>query len=280
MSRKLTIIALLGCVAQPTDAALAGGGNVGVIDNGGNYGPAWCQFLTDHGYTCTLFPEEGPTGPLDPFRVVIDLSGVWADPTGMLADFMRAGKTVITMDAAPGALGVNSNPTVQGWIGANAPGSGSDRLLTTVRDPILGNIPPGTELGDCADSLCGAVTDTTGHPRAKVLAVYHLPVVPERIAILRNDWQGGISVYLGVVGPGAPLGDQIALNAVQARQLIPTVGMWGVLVLALGIAAAGTIVLRRRSCPTGSRAALVALLAASFALYPATGRSQFLTGHL
>ena len=108
MSRYVSGLGLILGITMPLPAASAGGGNVAVIDSG-NYipspGPHWCKFLADHGYKCTLFPKEGPTDPLDPFDVVIDISEVWADPTGTLADFMRAGKTVITVDDAPGRAG-------------------------------------------------------------------------------------------------------------------------------------------------------------------------------
>jgi len=130
---------------------------------------AWCQFPTDHGFACTLFPQEGRTGLLDPFDVVIDISGMWSDPTGMLADFMRARKTVITTAVAPG---IDSNPTVQAWIGAHAPAGGNSELWTTDRDPILGDLSPGTVLGDCADSSCPAVRETAAHPNAQVFAHY------------------------------------------------------------------------------------------------------------
>jgi hypothetical protein len=81
---------------------------VAVIDYddapGWTLGQGWCYLLTDNGHTCTVFPNTGPTGPLDPFDMVIDLSRNWSDPTGMLADCMRAGKTVITWYIAPAVL--------------------------------------------------------------------------------------------------------------------------------------------------------------------------------
>jgi len=52
----------------------AAGKNIAVIDDSSGTAQFRCQFLIDHGYTCTVFPKEGPTGPLDPFDVVVDLS--------------------------------------------------------------------------------------------------------------------------------------------------------------------------------------------------------------
>jgi hypothetical protein len=238
---------------------------VAVIDRGGSYPPTagqyWCQFLTDHGYSCTLFPKEGPTAPLDPFDVVVDMSFDWSDPSGTLADFLRAGKTVITTYAAPYALGVDTSPTVQAWIGANASAGGSDKLVTTASDPILGNIPVGAVIADCVDAGCSAVNDTSGHPDAKVLA--RLEHGQGAIGLMRNIWEGGVSVYmLGF------LGEEIVLNAMQARTLtIPTVTAWGLLALAISIGIAGAVILRDRRCP---RSIIPALLVAwVFAAAPA-----------
>ncbi len=217
---------------------VAQGRNVAVIDVLPPTGQNWCNLLIQNGHTCTLFPKEGPTGPLDPFDVVIDLSSDWTDPTGMLIDCMHAGKTVITAYSAPQALGIDTNPSVQAWIGANSSPGGSARLRTTASDPILGGIPPGTVIMDCADSICSALQDTSGHPGAKTLAVFaDTPTQP--IGILRNDWEGGLSIFLGDYGG-------ILLNAVAARPLvIPTLGAWGLLAMTLGILIAGTIIIRR-----------------------------------
>jgi hypothetical protein len=273
MSRKMTIVALLGCLGQAGGAALASGKNVAVIDSGavfpGTEAQAWCQLLIDHGHTCTPFPKQGPTGPLAPFDAVIDLSYDWADPTGTLADFMRAGKTVIIQGGAPNKLGVDTDATVQAWIGANGYISPSNRLITTALDPILGNTPVGTTVASCADGPCAALTDASGHPFAKVLARFtDWPNNPP-IGIMRNFWEGGVSVYLtNVISPvWTPSTNWIILNAVEARNTIPTLHGWGLLALALGIGAAGTIVLRgrrlmTRSCQTGI-AVLVASLAAA-----------------
>src|SRR3990172_1232590 len=107
MFKRTLFLAALAVIAGLAAPAHAGGKNVAIID-GDQYipspGPAWCAFLKQHGHQCTVYPKEGPTGPLDPFDVVIDLSLDWSDPTGVLTDFMRAGKTVITSGGAPYAL--------------------------------------------------------------------------------------------------------------------------------------------------------------------------------
>jgi len=242
----MTIITLLGCLAQAGSAAFGGGGNVAVIDDFGGDGHLHCQFLADHGYACSVFPKEGPTVSLDPFDVVIDTSPDWSDPTGMLADFMRSGKTVITTGIAPFALGIDSNPTVQAWIGVNSAAASDGPLVTVARDPILGSIPPGTVLVDCQLSVCGAVTDTSGHSGAKILA--RLQGGPGPIGVMRNIWEGGVSVYMTRI-----IGGEIFLNSVRARVLtIPTLNAWGLLILGVGVGIAGTVVIRRRA-PRASR---------------------------
>jgi hypothetical protein len=252
MFKRTLFLAALAVFAGPTNRAHAGGKNVAVVDNVDGHGPAWCQLLVEHGYACTVFPKEGPTSALDPFGVVIDLSLEWSDPTGMLADFMRAGKTVITVGIVPYALGVDTDATVEAWIGANVYANGSSELRTTDRDPILGNIPPGTVLDDCADSLCPAVNDTSGHPDAKILARYEYGT--GTIGIMRNFWEGGISVYLGNIGPGTPLNEQIVLNAVGVLTLIPTLSTVGLIALALTMAIAGALIMRhRRWSPSDGR---------------------------
>ena len=258
MFKKTLFLAALAVFAGPTDPAQAGGKNVAVIDNGDGAGPAWCQFLTEHGHTCTGFPKEGPTAPLDPFDVVIDLSHDWSDPTGTLADCMRAGKTIITWDSAPAALGIDTNATVQAWIGANGFISPVDRLFTTALDPILGNTPVGTQIANCADGPCSGLTDASGHPFAKVLACFtDYPFPPPPIGIMRNFWEGGVSVYL----PNLIMsGDQIILNAVEARNTIPTLNAWGLLFLAVGIGVAGVVLIRRRGPLTRSCSTLPAML--------------------
>ncbi len=224
------------------NAAWGGGKNVALVNNFGDDGPAWCQFLINNGHACTVYPKEGPTDPLDPFDVVIDMSFQWADPTGTLADFMRSGKTVITAKDAPAGLGIQSNSVVQDWIGANAYESGELDLVTVAHDPILGNIPVGTFLTDCGAGACLSLRDTTGHPGAKVLATF----ADNSLGIMRNVWEGGVSVFItDNISPGG--NGQIILNAVRARELtIPTVSDCGLLIMALTVAIGGTIVVLDR----------------------------------
>jgi len=207
---------------------------------------SWCTLLEQNGYECSNLPGSGPDGPLDAYDVVIH-TGTWADPEGMLADFMRAGKGVITWSNVPDFLGINTNPTVQAWIGANTWAEASGQLVTATRDPILGTLPVGTVVADCVFSLCTILQDTSGHPGAKALATFGWPG-SDGIGILRNTWEGGQSVYLTeYIDPGYPQDDQIILNAVRVlTQSIPTVSEWGLVMMTLLVLAAGSVVLRRR----------------------------------
>ncbi|MDO8629151.1 MAG: hypothetical protein Q7R41_01550, partial [Phycisphaerales bacterium] len=206
-------VCIIGCaLTVPARAAT----KVAVIDGGSPVPPTegqhWCGFLNDNGYECTLFPRSGPTETLDPFQVIIDMSDEWSDPTGSLADQMRARKGVITWGSAPGALGLSSNP----WIGANDNVNSCDDLVTLVRDPILGSIPPGIAVAFCGDGPCWSLLDTIGHPDAKILATF--PSYCYGIGILRNTWEGGQSVYLfGHITPGnaPPLHDDIILSTMR-----------------------------------------------------------------
>jgi len=187
-------------------------------------GESWCTLLEENGYECSNLPSTGPDGPLDTYDVLINVSRDWSDPEGMLAEFMRAGKGVITWSDVPRVLGINSDPTVQAWIGANAWVQTSGALLSTARDPILGTLPVGTVVLDCGFSVCPALRDTSGHPGAKALAAFGGPESPF-IGILRNTWEGGQSVYFtDYISPGYPLDDEIILNAVRVlSQTIPAV---------------------------------------------------------
>lgn len=207
----------------------------------------WCDFLASHGHNCTLFPEAGPSEPLDSFDVAIDLSHTWSDSAETLADFLRAGKTVITVHDAPFALGIESNPTVQAWIGARDYLNGANAMYTVTTDPILGSIPPGTFVSDCSAAFCGALREIA--PGAKVLGAYTEFSDPEPAGILRNIWNGGVSVFLtNFISPGIPLHEEIILNAVNARDLtIPAVGQGGLLVVTALLGLAGYCVIRRRS---------------------------------
>ena len=206
----------------------------------------WCTLLQENGYGCSSLPGTGPDGPLDNYDVVIHV-GTWPDPEGILADFMRAGKGVITWSTVPDILGIRTDPTVQAWIGANTWAQASGQLVTATRDPILGTLPVGTVVADCFFSLCTILQDTSGHPGAKPLATFGWPG-SGGIGILRNTWEGGQSVYLTeYIDPGYPPDEEIILNAVRVlSQPIPTVSEWGLVVMTLLVLAAGSVVLRRR----------------------------------
>ncbi len=250
MFKRTLLFAALGHLIAQTSAVH--GRNVAVIDNDNQpitEGMVWCEFLMNNGHTCTLFPMEGPSSSLDSFDVVVDLSPVWTDSTGLLPAILSAGKTVITGLRAPAALSLDTDPTVRAWIGANssANASGNDNLVTTASDPVVGNISPGTEIVDC-DGGCSAVRDPSGHPGAKVLALFMPLSDPYKIGILRNDWESGLSIFISDIAPHSndAYGKQIALAAVTARPLvIPTVTSWGLLAMTLGLLIVGTIVIRR-----------------------------------
>ncbi|MDO8629357.1 MAG: S8 family serine peptidase, partial [Phycisphaerales bacterium] len=217
----------------------------GVDDLMGQY---WCSFLNENGYECVLFPGSGPTESLDSFAVVIDMSEVWTDPQHALADFLRTGKGVVTWGWAPYALGIDSDPTVQKWIGANHSTAGSGPYTTTAVDSILGSLPPGTELGGCGKFGCTALDDTTGHADAKVLARFtNGPGFV--IALMRNRWEGGRSIYvLNEWTFDAPNHSEILLRAMSELSVqIPTTSAWGCLILALSALTAGSIVIKRRT---------------------------------
>jgi subtilisin family serine protease len=95
---------------------------------------------------------------------------------------------------------------------------------------------------------------------------------------MRNYWEGGVSVYLtDLIRPSSSRTSWIILNAVEARNTIPTLNGWGLLALALGMGAAGTMVLRRRRSLPRSRATPLALLGALLAAGPATVQGDVTT---
>lgn len=218
-------------------------GNIAVIDTHKSDPPPgsrWCELLEDDGHTCTVFPVTGPDAPLDPFDVIIDLSEQWADPTGMLADAMRAGKGVITWDRAPQALGIQTDAVVQAWVGANGLTGGDGFLETVTTDPILGDLSVGSVIGDCGFAACAALTDTSGHPHAKVLARNTVHI--DSIGLMRNAWERGESVYAyrGLFEESVILG---AIAEVGSK--VPAVSTWGVVVTLLLILGVGTIAFRQ-----------------------------------
>jgi hypothetical protein len=242
MPRQVKPVIVLITLVVISPPAFAGSKDVAVVNNVNGDGVGWCTLLVNNGDMCTLFPKEGPTASLKPFDVVIDMSDVWTDPAESLADFLRAGRTVITAKDAPAALGIESNPTVQAWIGAGASAAGPLDLVTVASDPILGDIPPGTFITDCGAGACLALSDLG--PGAKVLAAF-----PDGGAgIMRNIWEGSVTVFItDNISPGSTNGSKIILNAVRARELtIPTVSHWGLLVMALALVACGSIIAAKR----------------------------------
>jgi len=238
------IVCALGAPARAaTRVALIDGGDLDPKTRG----ERWCSFLNNNGYECTLFPMSGPTSSLEEFAVVIDMSNQWADPTGSLSQFLRTGKGVIVWGAGAETLGIDNDPIVQAWIGANEGSFGTEGCVTTSPDPILGDIPAGTEIAHCGFSLCRALRDTNGHPEAKTLARFNVSSAP--IAILRNRWEGGRSIYLSdVLIAGVPLHDEIFLRAVAELSIrIPTISAWGCFLFALSAVTAGSIVMKRRA---------------------------------
>lgn len=235
MSRKLTRGFV--CLTLHTITVTAwGGGNVLVIndddsDPPGN-GAAWCGLLVANGYTCDVHPATGPVGSLDGYTVLIDLSSTWTDPTGMLPAFLSPGKVVVTWYTAPYWLGIDSSQAVRDWIGANGTAFGADFLHTTATDPILGALPIGSEITFCGDFPCSALSSASGHAGAKVLARFESGT--STIGILRNNWNGGVAVYLTFYirpGPGGvPHDNAIILGAVGATPPpIPTVSDCGLI---------------------------------------------------
>ncbi len=252
MSNRRLLAGFMGLSVGLVCADGARAKNVAVIDSESGLpstdGEEWCQFLVQHGHTCIVFPRSGPTSPLDPFDVVIDMSDLWSDPEGTLSDAMHAGKTIVVRGGAAYALGIDSDAGVQAWIGANMFNSASDKLVSVASDPILGNDPPGTVVVDCFNSECASIDDTTGHSGAKVLARFTYS--DGSIGLMRNSWEGGLSVFLSSVFhptfvESSPL-DRTILNAVNAPEPIPTLNDWALIVLAIGFSGVGAAILRRR----------------------------------
>jgi hypothetical protein len=193
--------------------ALSANADIAVIDYvsdpNNTEGQRWCDFLTSHGYSCHVFPAPGPDSSLFDYELVIDLSYEWRDPNHMLADFMRAGKGVITYAGAPCFLGPPE------WVGANGYGNGGGDLVTVSAHPILGSIAPDTVIAECVDGYaCGALWGEL--QSAMVLARWSSN---GRIGLLCNEWGGGRSVYLtdplSPDHPDFPEADGIILRAVR-----------------------------------------------------------------
>ncbi len=207
----------------------------------------WCELLGENGYDCVVLPNTGPTGTIQAYQVIVDVSTAWSDSDGQLADHVRAGRSVITWGSTPETLGIDTDPVVQAWIGANSLDWAGDTLLTTTTDPILGDLPVGTLLEDCADSFCPGLADFSGHPNVKVLARLAYGLGPA--GILRNTWQGGQSAYFTEpISVGNPVHQQIILNTVREllRPTIPAASHWGVIILGLLFLSGGSVLIVRR----------------------------------
>ena len=244
----LVLLAVFGVAP----VCVASGPLIAVIDDrsagDGGLGDFFCDLVESDGYVCTLFPSSGPDGSIDGFDLVIDLSNIWTDADGLLADHMRAGKSVLVWGAAAFALGINDNVVVQGFIGADMASGGSNKLITTATDPILGVRPVGTVIEDCQNAVCSAVEGTDAHPGVKVLARFEGGGAG--IGLMRNTWEGGLSVYMSsAIIPTIGNDDALILGAVRALapKPIPAVSDWGLVITALLVATAGSILLRTRN---------------------------------
>ncbi len=241
-ARRTAWLFALGVVLCAGVAPIRAATKVAVIDGAG--GEAWCNIAISNGYECTLFPESGPTGPLDPFQIIVDLSSVWSDPDDLLAEQMRSRKSIITWGDAPQALQLINKPLVQAWMGADGHAGGGDRLLTTAIDPILSGYPIGSEIANASDAGGAALGGTESHPEAKVLARWQNG---NFVGLLRNTWEGGQSVYLTnwLHPQGNP---DIVANLVRVlSNPIPTVTTWGVFSMVLILLIGGSLLLYHRA---------------------------------
>jgi len=218
-----------------------GGARVAIIDTN-QYSPSlgqrWCDYLAQIGNQCTVFPTAGPTSSLDPFTVLIDLSEIWSDPNGEIADFLHAGKGVILWNNAPAPLGFESNPTVRAWLGMSQLAGGSDRLSIIATDPITVPLVSGTYICDCPEEPCAALAGPTGD--VKLIAQYSR--APGPYGIVRNSWEGGKTVFLPdcIQEPYV-----IVANAVRELDTgIPATSGVGLAVLFIALPVAGYLVLR------------------------------------
>lgn len=222
-------------------ASAHAGARVAVIDEI-NTGAAqgWCNYLVQFGHQCTVFPVTGPTSSLDPFTVLIDLSEVWADPDNKIADFLRAGKGVILWKNAPYGLGLNANPTVQAWVGMSHILGSEGHMETITTDPVIGPYEPGFDLCDCWEP-CTAFTGPIGN--VKLIGEFFNPNTTGAFGMVRNEWEGGKSVYLPqCITPPIP----IVLNAVREMDSgIPTVSLAGTILMMMSLVCAGCLLLHR-----------------------------------
>jgi hypothetical protein len=243
-NRALTGVLAVGLALFGFEGSARAVTKVAVIDDGvDSTGSVWCAFLTDNGCECTLFPVSGPTSSLDLFAVVIDMSDEWADSGHLLAEVMNSGRGVIVWGAAAEALGIQTDPIVQGWVGANMLSFGNQSVRTTASDSILGNTPPGTEIANNGKFGGWAIEDTSTHNEAKVLARYNAGSGP--IALLRNRLVGKSVFFSNAFDTFDPVQQQIILGAVEELSVrtIPTTSTWGLVVFGLSAMTGGTIIL-------------------------------------
>ena len=251
--RCATLTIALGFVFLGSQSSL--GASVAVIGNVVG-AEVWCNLLTSNGYECVNLTGIGPVS-LDPCDVVINLG--WSDPDGLLADHMRLGmgKGVITWGDAPDLLGIDTDSTVQDWIGGNAYSTTiGPHLIIMEEDPIPGGLEFGYHLWHCEDGPpCSAILDISGHPDAEVIGEY-LPRPAEPVdyefAILRNAWMGGQSIFFteGIVpGDDQVLNDVIVRAVGALTRRVPAVSTWGLAVMALLVLTAGTLVMAAQRRP-------------------------------
>ncbi len=246
--RWLITLGAVLCAAVPPAQA---GCRIAVIDGGPsspvNSGQGWCDFLNENGHECTLFPITGPTDDLESYSIVLDCSQQWSDPMGVLPNHLRKGKTLILWGDAPVALGIASDPQVQALVGASGEGIDSSKLLTVATDPIFGAMPPGSEVGDCAASLCTGLLGTEAFASSKPLARFSFGT--GLVGIHRNTWNGGRSFYLsdGFTAPST-IQRQLMLRIIETSCApIPVMSIWGAVVMGVILAIASSLILRRRA---------------------------------
>jgi hypothetical protein len=154
------------------------------------------------------------------------MSSEWTDSGHLLAEVIQSGRGVITWGRAPEVLGIETDATVRAWVGANVYSTGSDLIKTVTSDSILGDIVPGTIIGNSGKFGADALDDISGHNASKVLARHNSGT--STIAILRNRLVGQ-SVYFSnaITGINAEQED-IILRAVGELSVrtIPATSTW------------------------------------------------------
>jgi hypothetical protein len=178
-----------------------------------DHGPGleWANFLWQAGYSVWLLEANAP-GPLDAYDVIVDLSYEWSDPAHQLAAAMCAGRGVLVFGGAPLYLGINADPVVKSYLGANAYANGGYDLASVTADQLVGDCAPGTVLFHCNGPACGALSGAT---TANVLARWSGGA--GTIGMLNNTWCSGRSAFVGWGGaeyPNDPAVQAVVLNLV------------------------------------------------------------------